>query len=164
MFTFAIKVTCIRAHSRGFLGPRLERAFSATCTPALHLARRRRLLRRPPARLDVWKQRTCSPNAHGVRGLYAAHDGAQVAFRVLVLRRRACASTRGGASRPDGFLDLRVPLHARRAHLRRLRRVAGLERRALLAQTGGTVLQTGDTRSKAQAVLDYLRTHSLVHF
>lgn len=30
--------------------------------------------------------------------------------------------------------------------------------------TGGTVLQTGDTRSKAQAVLDYLRTHSLVHF
>jgi electron transfer flavoprotein beta subunit len=30
--------------------------------------------------------------------------------------------------------------------------------------SGGTVLQAGDARSKAQALLDYLRTHSLVHF
>jgi len=30
--------------------------------------------------------------------------------------------------------------------------------------TGGTVLQAGDPHTKAQAVLDYLRTHSLVHF
>jgi electron transfer flavoprotein beta subunit len=30
--------------------------------------------------------------------------------------------------------------------------------------TGGTVLATGDAHSKAQAVLDYLRTHSLVPF
>jgi electron transfer flavoprotein beta subunit len=30
--------------------------------------------------------------------------------------------------------------------------------------TGGTVLHTGDAHSKARALLDYLRTHSLVHF
>lgn len=30
--------------------------------------------------------------------------------------------------------------------------------------TGGIVLQTGTPQTKAQAVLDYLRTHSLVHF
>jgi electron transfer flavoprotein beta subunit len=30
--------------------------------------------------------------------------------------------------------------------------------------TGGTVLQTGNPHTKAQAVLDYLRAHSLVHF
>ena len=30
--------------------------------------------------------------------------------------------------------------------------------------TGGTVVRTGDAHSKAQAVLDYLRTHSLVPF
>lgn len=30
--------------------------------------------------------------------------------------------------------------------------------------TGGAVVNAGDPRSKAQAVLDYLRTHSLVHF
>jgi electron transfer flavoprotein beta subunit len=30
--------------------------------------------------------------------------------------------------------------------------------------TGGTVLQAGTPQTKAQAVLDYLRTHSLVHF
>lgn len=30
--------------------------------------------------------------------------------------------------------------------------------------TGGTVIQTGSVDSKAQAVLDYLRTHSLVTF
>ncbi|WP_394787685.1 electron transfer flavoprotein subunit beta/FixA family protein [Rhodoferax sp.] len=30
--------------------------------------------------------------------------------------------------------------------------------------TGGTVLQTGSPQTKAQAVLDYLRTHSLVQF
>ena len=30
--------------------------------------------------------------------------------------------------------------------------------------TGGAVLQAGDPHTKAQAVLDYLRTHSLVHF
>ena len=30
--------------------------------------------------------------------------------------------------------------------------------------TGGTVIQTGTPDSKAQAVLDYLRSHSLVSF
>lgn len=30
--------------------------------------------------------------------------------------------------------------------------------------TGGTVIKAGDARSKAQALLDYLRTHSLVDF
>jgi electron transfer flavoprotein beta subunit len=30
--------------------------------------------------------------------------------------------------------------------------------------TGGAVLRSGDAHSKAQAVLDYLRTHSLVPF
>jgi electron transfer flavoprotein beta subunit len=61
-------------------------------------------------------------------------------------------------------------------------RVAGSKRRKLLEartqqsgharmlgaiespSTGGTVLQSGDPHTKAQAVLDYLRTHSLVHF
>ena len=61
-------------------------------------------------------------------------------------------------------------------------RVAGSKRRKLLEartqqsgharmlgaiespSTGGAVLQAGDPHTKAQAVLDYLRTHSLVHF
>lgn len=60
-----------------------------------------------------------------------------------------------------------VPDHKRRTALQARTQQSGHARMLGAIEspsTGGAVLQTGDARSKAQAVLDYLRTHSLVHF
>ncbi len=73
------------------------------------------------------------------------------------------------APQTSGLATVReaVPAHKRRQVLEARRQQSG-HARMLGAidspSTGGTVLKAGDARSKAQALLDYLRTHSLVDF
>ena len=77
---------------------------------------------------------------------------------------RTSVSNTAASSAPQGQL---VPRTLRRKLLE-ARTVQSGHARMLGAiespSTGGTVLQTGTPHTKAQAVLDYLRTHSLVHF
>jgi electron transfer flavoprotein beta subunit len=61
----------------------------------------------------------------------------------------------------------RAPRNKRRKLLEAVTRQSGHARMLGAIEspsTGGTVLQTGTPQSKAQAVLDYLRTHSIVPF
>jgi electron transfer flavoprotein beta subunit len=75
---------------------------------------------------------------------------------------------RAAVSAPAGSdLAQRAPRNKRRKLLEAHTRQSGHARMLGAIEspaTGGTVLQTGSPQSKAQAVLDYLRTHSIVQF
>ncbi|HEY3048620.1 MAG TPA: hypothetical protein VGJ72_14325 [Polaromonas sp.] len=77
---------------------------------------------------------------------------------------RTPVQTSGPATAPAGQ---RVP-NSKRRKLLEAKTVQSGHARMLGAiespSTGGTVLQAGNPHTKAQAVLDYLRAHSLVHF
>jgi electron transfer flavoprotein beta subunit len=77
---------------------------------------------------------------------------------------RTPVRTSGPATAPAGQ---RVP-NSKRRKLLEAKTVQSGHARMLGAiespSTGGTVLQAGNPHTKAQAVLDYLRAHSLVHF
>jgi len=120
-------------------------------TQALPKGARRRLRVTPPAVLVV----------SAAAPVTLRHSMADAMAGAVV---RTPVSNAAASSAPKGQL---VPRTLRRKLLE-ARTVQSGHARMLGAiespSTGGTVLQTGTPQTKAQAVLDYLRTHSLVHF
>lgn len=122
-------------------------------TQALPRGARRRLCVHPPAVLAV---STSAP-------LTLRHSMASAAAGQVL--RRPVTTVHG----PEAVTEARqlVPAHKRRQMLEAHRQQSGHARMLDAIEspsTGGTVLKTGDARTKAQAVLDYLLAHSLVHF
>lgn len=122
-------------------------------TQALPKGARRRLRVQPPAVLAV---SASAPVA--LRHALASAVAGQV-------QRKPVTTTNG----PDAATAARqlVPAHKRRLLLEARRQQSGHARMLGAIEspsTGGTVLKAGDARTKAQAVLDYLRAHSLIHF
>lgn len=122
-------------------------------TQALPKGARRQLRVHPPAVLAV---SAAAPVA--LRHAVASAGAGQV------LRRNAAPAPQAGA---QSVHREAVPARKRRQVLEARHQQSG-HARMLGAidspSTGGTVLKAGDARSKAQALLDYLRTHSLVDF
>lgn len=119
-------------------------------TQALPRGARRRLRVTPPAVLAV-------------------SAGAPVALRHALASAMAGRITRKRVPTAPAASDAQtvVPANRRRQMLEARSQKSGHARMLGAIEStssGGTVLQTGDARSKAQALLDYLRTHSLVHF
>jgi electron transfer flavoprotein beta subunit len=122
-------------------------------TQALPKGARRRLRVHPPAVLVVSAAAPPSPR-------YSLAD----AMAGRIVRKPAQTPEAAPVPVPAGQL---VPRSKRRKLLEARIQQSGHARMLGAIEspsTGGTVLQTGDPHSKAQAVLDYLRTHSLVHF
>jgi len=128
-------------------------------TQALPKGARRRLRISPPAVIVV---SAAAPVT--LRHALAAAMAGRIVRRPARGVEAASTSTPTSAPTPMGQL---VP-GSKRRKLLEARAVQSGHARMLGAiespSTGGTVLHTGDAHSKAQAVLDYLRTHSLVHF
>ena len=122
-------------------------------TQALPKGARRRLRVHPPAVLVV---SATAPQA-------ARHSLAD-AMAGLIVRKPAqtpaAASTPASAGQRVAGSKRRKLLEARTQQSGHARMLGAIES----PSTGGTVLQAGDAHTKAQAVLDYLRIHSLVHF
>lgn len=123
-------------------------------TQALPKGARRRLRVQPPAVLAVSASAPLTLR-HSLASAVAGE----------VLRKPATTS----ANSPGSTSAARqlVPAHKRRQLLEARRQQSGHARMLGAIEspsTGGTVLKAGDARNKAQAVLDYLRAHSLVHF
>ncbi len=118
-------------------------------TQALPRGARRRLRVSPPAVLAV-------------------SASAPVALRHALASAQAGRITRQRVAAAPAADDAQTVPAARRRQVLEARSQKSGHARMLGAidstSSGGTVLQAGDARSKAQALLDYLRTHSLVHF
>lgn len=118
-------------------------------TQALPRGARRRLRVLPPAVLAV---SASAPVAlrHSLASAMAGH----------ITRQRPATTPAASDAQTVPANRRRQVLEARSQKSGHARMLGAIES----TSSGGTVLQTGDAQSKAQALLDYLRTHSLVHF
>jgi electron transfer flavoprotein beta subunit len=149
------------------LSVHVEAAGGWVVTQALPKGARRRLRISPPAVLAISAaapQTLRHSLAAAMAGQIVRTTARPATARVPVARAGATTSQPAAPAAP---IDQLVPSSKRRKLLE-AKTVQSGHARMLGAidtpSTGGTVLATGDAHSKAQAVLDYLRTHSLVPF
>lgn len=122
-------------------------------TQALPKGARRQLRVHPPAVLAV----------SAAAPLTLRHSMACAVAGQVLRKPVTTANGPDGAPAPRQLVQThkrRQPLEARRQQSGHARMLGAIES----PSTSGTVLKAGDARNKAQAVLDYLRAHSLVHF
>jgi electron transfer flavoprotein beta subunit len=124
-------------------------------TQALPKGARRRLRVHAPAVLVV--SAAASPT---LRHSLADAMAGRIVRKPLQATKPAAAATSAPVGQRVAGSKRRKLLEARTQQSGHARMLGAIES----PSTGGAVLQTGDPHTKAQAVLDYLRTHSLVHF
>ncbi|MDB5895625.1 MAG: electron transfer flavoprotein beta subunit, partial [Rhodoferax sp.] len=128
-----------------------------TVTQALPRGGRRRLRVLPPAVLAV-----------SAAAPVALRHALSAAMAGQILRTPAPAQPATSAADLRFTTDPQLVPRSRRLQVLEARTVQSGHARMLAAvespATGGTVLRTGDPTSKAEAVLAYLRSHSLVPF